>query len=279
MLRRRTAQGDGMDRPFVITLDGPAGVGKSTLAKRLAAELGIAYLDTGAMYRTLGLALGADAADLPEEELRRRCSSFVFSLERGEGEAWLLCCGGKPVGGEIRTERAGRLASIVARLPCSGASCRKRSSRWAGDFPLWPKGATWGQRSFPGPCVNFSSTRVPKFGRNVALKELLARGESADFETVLNDIRARDEQDRGRAVDPLRPAPDAVLVDTSDLDLDGVLRVLLNSVHAAFGRDGLHSSSDAGFTHLAEDGSLRMVDVGDKLETRRVARARAPWWR
>lgn len=95
---------------------------------------------------------------------------------------------------------------------------------------------------------------------------------------MLNDIRARDEQDRGRAVDPLRPAPDAVLVDTSDLDLDGVLRVLLNSVHAAFGRDGLHSSSDAGFTHLAEDGSLRMVDVGDKLETRRVARA-VPWWR
>ena len=125
MLRRRTAQGDGMDRPFVITLDGPAGVGKSTLAKRLAAELGIAYLDTGAMYRTLGLALGADAADLPEEELRRRCSSFVFSLERGEGEAWLLCCGGKPVGGEIRTERAGRLASIVARLPVLRSELQK----------------------------------------------------------------------------------------------------------------------------------------------------------
>ena len=72
-----------MSKAFVITMDGPAGVGKSTLARRLAAELGIAYLDTGAMYRTLGLALGAEAADLPEEELRRRCAAFAFSLRRG----------------------------------------------------------------------------------------------------------------------------------------------------------------------------------------------------
>ena len=90
-----------------------------------------------------------------------------------------------------------------------------------------------------------------------------------------NDIVQRDEQDRGRALDPLRPAPDAVLVDTSDLDPDAVLRVLLNSVHAALGRDGLRHEAEPGFTHLAEDGSLRMVDVGGKLETRRVARARA----
>lgn len=275
MLRRRTAQGDGMDRPFVITLDGPAGVGKSTLAKRLAAELGIAYLDTGAMYRTLGLALGADAADLPEEELRRRCSSFVFSLERGEGEAWLLCCGGKPVGGEIRTERAGRLASIVARLPVLRSELQKAQQSLGRGFSLVAEGRDMGTKVFPGALRKFFLDARPEVRAERRLKELLARGESADFETVLNDIRARDEQDRGRAVDPLRPAPDAVLVDTSDLDLDGVLRVLLNSVHAAFGRDGLHSSSDAGFTHLAEDGSLRMVDVGDKLETRRVARARA----
>ena len=95
------------DVPSVITLDGPAGVGKSTTARRLAAALGVPYLDTGAMYRTLGLRLGAAAADMSDEELRRRCAEYSFSLEPCPTDRDSLClfCNGQPVGDEIRTER------------------------------------------------------------------------------------------------------------------------------------------------------------------------------
>ena len=97
----------------IITLDGPAGVGKSTLAKRLATILGIPYLDTGAMFRTIALRLGPGAEALPEDELRARCKAFRFKLQGG-GEHSVLLCNGVPVGPEIRTEEVGRLASRLA---------------------------------------------------------------------------------------------------------------------------------------------------------------------
>ena len=97
----------------IITLDGPAGVGKSTLAKRLATILGIPYLDTGAMFRTIALRLGPGAETLPEDELRARCNAFRFKLQGG-GEGSVLLCNDVPVGREIRTEEVGRLASRLA---------------------------------------------------------------------------------------------------------------------------------------------------------------------
>lgn len=102
-----------MERLPIITLDGPAGVGKSTLARRLSALLGIPCLNTGAMFRTLALRLGPDAAALPAEELRARCDAFAFALE-GSGEDTRLVCNGEPVGAEIATEEAGKMASRLA---------------------------------------------------------------------------------------------------------------------------------------------------------------------
>lgn len=224
----------------VITMDGPAGGGKSTLARRLAAELGIAYLDTGAMYRTLGLRLGAEAADMDEAHLRAACRKYRFSLEAGRpGQAPVLCCNGEPLGPEIRTERAGRLASLVARLPVLREELQRAQRELGAECSLVAEGRDMGTRVFPSARHKFFLDARPDVRATRRYLELESRGtlNGATLEQIRRGIEERDAQDRGRAVDPLRPAEDAVIVDTSDLDLDGVMRVLLDAVRSRGGAE------------------------------------------
>ncbi|MBQ4325367.1 MAG: (d)CMP kinase, partial [Mailhella sp.] len=210
-------------------MDGPAGVGKSTLARRLASELGVAYLDTGAMYRTLGLRLGAQAADMTDGDLRARCRECRFTLEQREGGAPVLCCNGEAVGDEIRTEKASRLASLVARLPVLREELQRAQREIGAQCSLVAEGRDMGTRVFPDARHKFFLDARPAVRAMRRWLELEARGtlNGATVEEIQAGIEARDEQDRNRAVDPLRPAEDATIVDTSDLDLEGVLRVLL----------------------------------------------------
>jgi len=216
----------------VITMDGPAGVGKSTLARRLASELGVAYLDTGAMYRTLGLRLGAQAADMTDEDLRARCRECRFTLEKREGDSPVLCCNGEAVGDEIRTEKASRLASLVARLPVLREELQRAQREIGAQCSLVAEGRDMGTRVFPDARHKFFLDARPAVRAMRRWLELEARGtlNGATVEEIQAGIEARDEQDRNRAVDPLRPAADATIVDTSDLDLEGVLRVLMENV-------------------------------------------------
>lgn len=215
----------------IITLDGPAGVGKSTLAKRLATILGIPYLDTGAMFRTIALRLGPGAETLPEDELRARCNAFRFKLQGG-GEGSVLLCNDVPVGREIRTEEVGRLASRLATSTVV-RDYLKEAQRSLGESGLVAEGRDMGTVVFPTARFKFFLDARPEVRGMRRFEELQAKGEPADLAQITEMIRQRDDMDRNRAVAPLKPAADAVIVDTSDLDIDGVLKVLTDTVAAS----------------------------------------------
>ncbi len=209
----------------IITLDGPAGVGKSTLARRLAGALDLAYLDTGAMFRNVAAHLGRDALGLPEDELVRRLEGLSFSLDQ-QGGQWVLLCNGKELGNSGRTEETGLLASKFAALPAVRVFLKKVQRALGENFSLVAEGRDMGTEVFPKASRKFFLDATPEVRARRRLEQLAAQGRREDPALLAAQIRERDAQDRNRAIAPLRPAPDALIVDTSDLDIEGVFRLL-----------------------------------------------------
>lgn len=215
-----------MAEPLIVTLDGPAGVGKSTLARLLAAELGIPFLDTGAMYRGVALRLGEEGFALDEEHLSRRLGRLEFGLS-GSGPESALLCNGRPLGPEIRTEQVGDLASRLAALPLVRAFLKTRQREIGERFSLVAEGRDMGTVVFPRAGAKFFLDADPAVRALRRKKQLAGQGVEADLAELTAQITKRDAQDRNRAIAPLRPAADAVIVDTSDLTQDEVLDKML----------------------------------------------------
>jgi cytidylate kinase len=213
---------------FVVTLDGPAGVGKSTLARKLAAVLAIPYLDTGAMFRRLALELRG-SADISGQKARRVFAGLHFTLSAENGESRLLC-NGMPVGNEIRTEEVGLWASRIAGNPVVREVLKEAQRAVGARSSLVAEGRDMGTEVFPDACCKFFLDASPDVRALRRLNELKTRGETPTLAELAAGIRERDAMDRERAIAPLRPADDAVIVDTSELDIEGVFAVLMTHV-------------------------------------------------
>jgi len=215
--------------PLVVTLDGPAGVGKSTVARLLAKRLGLAFLDTGAMFRAVAWRLGPDSWTWPEERIAERLAGLRFGLA-GAGEATRLLLDGAALGPEIRTEDVGMWASNVAVLPVVRRFLKQAQQDLAKSASLVAEGRDMGSVVFPGAQHKFFLDAEPAERARRRALQLRDMGQEADEAAILARIEARDLQDRTRAEAPLRPAADALVIDTTRLDLEEVFDAILAAI-------------------------------------------------
>lgn len=209
-----------------VAIDGPSGAGKSTLAKRLAKELGYLYVDTGAMYRSIGLfALrqGVDPKD--EAAVTALLPQIQIELRYVNGAQRVLLCG-EDVSEAIRAEEVGMATSAVSAHPPVRAFLLELQRDMARTHDILMDGRDIGTVILPNASVKIFLTASAEARATRRFRELQEKGVDTDFETVLEDIRRRDYQDSHRATAPLRQAEDAVLVDTSEMDLEESFQAL-----------------------------------------------------
>jgi len=214
-----------------IAIDGPAGAGKSTLARQAAKELGFLYVDTGAIYRTVALkALRAGADVKDAAQIIPLLEGLDITMDYGPDGEQRMFLDGEDVSKAIREHQVSGLASSVAAIPEVRAFLLDFQRKQARENNVVMDGRDIGTVVLPNADVKIFLTAAAEARARRRLLELEQRGQQADFETILRDIVQRDEQDRSRAVAPLKQAEDAVLVDTTHLDLEQSLEALLTVI-------------------------------------------------
>ena len=200
---------------YNIAIDGPAGAGKSTIAKRAAKALGFIYVDTGAMYRAMGIFLmreGVDTTDAAAISTKCREADITIRYENGEQVVYL---NGENVNGVIRSEQAGTMASLTSQNPDVRKKLVELQQKLAADADVV-------MDVLPNAQVKVYLTAGSKVRAMRRYNELTAKGETCDIDIIEKDIIERDRQDMTREISPLRQAEDAVLIDSSDMTIEEV---------------------------------------------------------
>ena len=225
-----------MNGHYAIAIDGPSGAGKSTLARRAAKEFGFLYVDTGAIYRTVGLAAHRNDIDCHDEEAVAQILPMI-DIRMGynaEGEQRMFL-NGDDVSDEIRAPEISICASDVSSLPAVRAFLLEMQRKTARDNHVLMDGRDIGTVVLPEAELKIYLTASAEARAERRLKELLAKGVETSFEDVLRDIEYRDYQDTHRETAPLKQAEDAVVLDTSDIGLEESCQLLFRTIREKLG--------------------------------------------
>ena len=220
--------------PLTIAIDGPVGAGKSTISDVVAQRLGILHLDTGAMYRAVGLYMLDSWTDPQDQEtVSTLCKAGKVLVDvRYEDGAQQTLLNGRDVTGLIRSQEVGQAASAVSRYPAVRRMLVRRQQEMAKDRPMLLDGRDIGTVVLKDATVKIYLTASPESRARRRMLQLREKGDETPYETILAEVNARDWQDMHRETDPLRQASDAVLVDSSDLTFDETVNAILSLVEA-----------------------------------------------
>ena len=216
-----------MAKTYSIAIDGPAGAGKSTIAKALAKELGYRYVDTGAIYRTVAYFLdlwGVSPKDV--DGVTRYIDELTLGIEYDEDGKQHMIMNGMDVTDDIRTQDISQKASLVSAHAVVRDVLLDMQRDVAKKYNVIMDGRDIGTVVLPRATVKIFLTASAEVRAKRRTDELVAKGQKADYATILKEIQQRDYQDMNRPIAPLKQAKDAVLVDTSELDIDGVLAAI-----------------------------------------------------
>ena len=214
-----------------VAIDGPAGAGKSTISRKAAAELGYIYIDTGALYRTVGLNALRLGVDIQNDEavISTLTDDLKVELKFTDGEQRMFL-NGEDVSSDIRTPEASMAASRVSAVPKVRQYLFDLQKNLAKSNNCIMDGRDIGTVVLPDADVKIFLTASPEARAERRYKELKEKGVEASYEEVLNDMIKRDYDDSHRAIAPLKQADDAILCDTSDIDLQQSIELIINTI-------------------------------------------------
>lgn len=225
-----------MMKTVSIAIDGPAGAGKSTIARQLAAELGYRYVDTGAIYRTVAYFMdlwGVSPKDV--DGVNRYIDELTVGIKYDEDGLQHMIMNGMDVTNDIRTQEISQKASLISAHPCVREMLLDMQREIAKQYNVIMDGRDIGTVVLPKATVKIFLTASAEIRAKRRCDELLAKGQKAKYETVLKEIQQRDYQDTHREIAPLKMARDSIKVDTSEMDIQQAVAAIRQIVQEKTG--------------------------------------------